>query len=105
MMRHKCILRFLCVYFSRAFSIETGWMARVRSLTGTTDFSLLHSVQTSSRAYPTSNPMWVSGALLLEVNSQGMKLITHLHLVPRLRMVELYFHSPICLHGIVLNYE
>jgi hypothetical protein len=23
--------------------------------------------------------------------------------VPRLRMVELYLHSPICLHGMVLN--
>jgi hypothetical protein len=30
-----------------------------------------------------------------------MKLATYLHLVPRLRMVELYLHSPIaCLHYI-----
>jgi hypothetical protein len=34
---------------------------------------------------------------------QGVKLITHLHLVPRLIMVELYLYSPICLQGIVLN--
>jgi hypothetical protein len=27
----------------------------------------------------------------------------HFHLVLRPRMVELYLHSPICLHGIVLN--
>jgi hypothetical protein len=33
-----------------------------------------------------------------------MKLTTHLHLVPRIRMVELYLHSPIYLHGVVLNY-
>jgi hypothetical protein len=36
--------------------------------------------------------------------SKGMKLTTYLHLVPRLRMGELYLHSPICLHGIALNY-
>jgi hypothetical protein len=34
--------------------------------------------------------------------SPGVKLTTHLHLVPRSRMVELYLHSPICLHGVVL---
>jgi hypothetical protein len=33
----------------------------------------------------------------------GLKLTTHLHLVPRSRMVELYLHSLICFHGIVLN--
>jgi hypothetical protein len=33
-----------------------------------------------------------------------MKLTTHLHLVPRSRMVELYLHSKICLHGVVPNY-
>jgi hypothetical protein len=34
---------------------------------------------------------------------KGVKLTTHLQLVPRSRMVELYLRSPICLHGIVLN--
>jgi hypothetical protein len=33
-----------------------------------------------------------------------MKLITHFYLVPRARTLELYFHCPTCLHGIVLNY-
>jgi hypothetical protein len=28
---------------------------------------------------------------------------THLHLVPRSRMVELYFHFTLCLHGVVIN--
>jgi hypothetical protein len=37
------------------------------------------------------------------VRSLGIKLTTYLHLVPRSRKVELYLHSPICLHGIVLN--
>jgi hypothetical protein len=42
---------------------------------------------------------WVRGEI-----SPGVKVATHLHLVLRSRMVELYLHSPICLHGIVLNY-
>jgi hypothetical protein len=32
----------------------TGWTARLRFLAGASDFSLLHSVQTGSGAYPTS---------------------------------------------------
>jgi hypothetical protein len=31
-----------------------------------------------------------------------MKLATHLHLLPRSKMVELYLHSPTCLQCIVL---
>jgi hypothetical protein len=34
----------------------------------------------------------------------GQKLLNHLHLVLRLRMVDLYLHSSIRLHGAVLNY-
>jgi hypothetical protein len=34
-----------------------------------------------------------------------MKLPTHLHLQLRLRMVELYFHYPVCLTGRVHNVE
>jgi hypothetical protein len=37
------------------------------------------------------------------VFSRGVKIITHLHLVLRSRMVELYLHSPIYLYGTVLN--
>jgi hypothetical protein len=33
---------------------------------------------------------------------RGVKLTSHLHLVPRSGMVELYLHSPICLDGAVL---
>jgi hypothetical protein len=32
-----------------------------------------------------------------------MKLIAHLHIVLRLRILELYLHSPVCFHGIVVN--
>jgi hypothetical protein len=34
----------------------------------------------------------------------SMKLTTHLHLAPRSRMVELYLHSPIHLHGMMLHH-
>jgi hypothetical protein len=33
----------------------------------------------------------------------GVKLTTHLHLMSRLRVMELYLHSPIRLHDVVLN--
>jgi hypothetical protein len=36
-------------------------------------------------------------------SGRGVKLTTHLHLVPRSRMVELYLHSLIRLHGVTLN--
>jgi hypothetical protein len=35
---------------------------------------------------------------------RGVKLTTRTHLVPTSRKVELYLHSPIRLHGVVLNY-
>jgi hypothetical protein len=44
-----------------------------------------------------SNQLPILGAIFPEV-----KLTTD-HLVPRSRMVELYFHSLTCLHGMVLN--
>jgi hypothetical protein len=35
---------------------------------------------------------------------RGVKLTSHFHLVPRLRMMESYLHSPTRLPGVVLNY-
>jgi hypothetical protein len=46
---------------------------------------------------------WVPGTLSPGVKRQGYEADHSLHLAPRSRMVELYLHSPICLHGIVLN--
>jgi hypothetical protein len=34
-----------------------------------------------------------------------MKLTTHLQIVLRSRMVELYLHYPVCFHDVVLNYQ
>jgi hypothetical protein len=36
-------------------------------------------------------------------SGRGVKLTPHLHLVPRSRMMELYIHSAICLHGTMLE--
>jgi hypothetical protein len=51
--------------------------------------------------------LWGSPSLLSSgyrwQSSWGMKLTTHLHLMPRSRLAELYLHSPLCLHGIMLN--
>jgi hypothetical protein len=48
--------------------------------------------------------LWSPPSLL--PNGQGrrcIQLTTHLHLVLKSRLVELYLHSPICLHVVVLN--
>jgi hypothetical protein len=69
----------------------TGWTAGVRLPARASDFSLLHSVQNGSGSHPVSNPMATGGSF------PGGKAdgATHLYLVPRLRMVGLYHHSPI----------
>jgi hypothetical protein len=57
--------------------------------------SLYHRVQTGSGAHPASYPM---------VIRRGVKLTTHLHLVPRLRIRGTIPPFPIRLHGVVLSY-
>jgi hypothetical protein len=59
---------------------------------------LLHKVQTGSGARPASYTMGME-----DKAAGALKLITHFRLVPMSRMVELYFHSPILLHGMMLN--
>jgi hypothetical protein len=44
---------------------------------------------------------WLLGAASPKVNGSGVKLTTHLHIMLRLRLVEL--HSPIRFNGGVLN--
>jgi hypothetical protein len=46
---------------------------------------------------------WVLGAVSMRVKQQGREAYTHFHLVPRLRMVELYINSPIHFHDVVCN--
>jgi hypothetical protein len=64
-----------------------------RSLAGARDLSLLHTVQTGSGAHQASYTM----------GTGGDKLTIHLHLVPILRMGELYLHYSIRLQGVVLK--
>jgi hypothetical protein len=59
-------------------TIVTGWMVGVRFLIWARDFFPHHS-------------------------GWDMKQTTHLNLVPRSRMVELYLHSFIHHHGVVFN--
>jgi hypothetical protein len=67
------------------------------------DFYLLHRDQTGSGTHPASYPVRIEG-FLLGLNDRGVKLTTHLHLVSRLRMVELYLHLSIRLQGVVYFY-
>jgi hypothetical protein len=75
----------------------------VRFPAGAREFSLLHNTQTGSEAHPASYTMDNDGSFPGVKAARGVKLTTHFHQVPRLRMVELYFYSLIHLHGVVLN--
>jgi hypothetical protein len=58
----------------------------------------------STTSRPALGPNQPPGAVSLEVKGGGgVKLTSHFHLVPRLRNVELYLHSPKRLHDVVLN--
>jgi hypothetical protein len=67
------------------------------------DLSVLRNVQSGYGAQPAFYPMGSGSSFAFVKSARGVKLTTHLHLVPRLRMVELHLHSPIYLYGIVLN--
>jgi hypothetical protein len=69
---------------------------------GARDFSLLYSVQTGSGSQIAPYPMG-TGAFSTEVKQADVKLTTHLNLVPRSRMMQLYLHSFTRLDGEVLN--
>jgi len=67
---------------------------------GTGKFSPLHRVQTGSKAHPASYSMDTSGSF----SGRGVKLTTHIHLVPRSHNERSYTSiPPIRLHGGVLG--
>jgi hypothetical protein len=68
------------------------------------NFSLLHNFQNGTATLSASYPIGTRG-FFLSVKATDVKLVNHLHLVPRLGMMELYLHFPIHLHGVVLNYS
>jgi hypothetical protein len=65
--------------------------------------NVLHVVRTGSGGTPglLSNGYW--GLFPSGQSGRGAMLTTHLQLVTRSRKVDLYIHSLIRLHGVVLN--
>jgi hypothetical protein len=57
-------------------------------------FSVRHRVHTGSGAHPASYPMGTEGSYSGSIAAGGVKLNTHLHIIPRLKMR---------VHGVVLS--
>lgn len=74
---------------------------RIRFSVGEINFSSLHSVQINSVTHLASYRMGTGAFSSRGKSSRGMELTTPLHLMPRLKMVKLYTHSTIHLHGMV----
>jgi hypothetical protein len=57
--------------------------------------------------FSTLGRLWSPPSLLyigyLVYSDRGVKVTTHIHLVPRSIMVEFYLHTPIRLNGVVLR--
>jgi hypothetical protein len=93
----------ICLFINCSHLWVKGWTAGVRFQAGARDFSLLHRVQTCSGAHPAYYPMGTGVSFPRGCSGRGVKLTIALHLVLRSSMMELYLHSPIRLHGVVLN--
>jgi hypothetical protein len=66
------------------------------------EFVFTHSIQTGSGVHTVSYPMSFGGSSI-GGKATNVKMITHLQLIPRSRLVEVNLHSPIHLHGVILN--
>jgi hypothetical protein len=84
--------------------MATGRSTKVRFLAGTRELSLFHRVQAGSGAYPTSCPVGTGGCVPGVKQQEYEADHSPLSSADVLRMVELYLHSPMCLHSIVINY-
>jgi hypothetical protein len=74
--------------------LTTDWTG-VRSPPQAKNFSSSLCVQTTSEAHPASYPINIPGVLSSEVkHGRGVTLTTHIHLVPKLRMIRSYISSP-----------
>jgi hypothetical protein len=71
-----------------------GWTTGLRFPAEARHFSLLYSFQTGSLVHLASYIMGTRGSFLGDKVAGGVKLTTHLHLVLRSRMVELYLQPP-----------
>jgi hypothetical protein len=75
----------------------------IRLPVGAGNFSLRHNAHTGSGAHPASYLMGTRGTSL-GVKRSGVKLTSHLHLVPRSKNVWSYIYTPLKrLHGVVLS--
>jgi hypothetical protein len=83
-----------------------AWGSRVRSPMGPGNFSLHHRVQTGSGSHPASYTVSRRGYFSGGKSGQGVKLATHLYLMPRSKNAWSYTSIPaIRLHGVVLSYS
>jgi hypothetical protein len=91
------------LYTAQSVQRKGHWLDSRGSSPGRGNIFLIHSVQTVSGAHPVSYPT-VPGFFARRYSGRGVKLTTHLHLLPRSRIMKLYLHAPILFHGIVLNH-
>jgi hypothetical protein len=78
-----------------------GCKAGVRFPLRTRDSSFLHSVQTGSGSHPAC--LMVTGGFFPGIKGPELESTTHLHPLPRSKMVEMCLHFPMRLHDGVLN--
>jgi hypothetical protein len=78
---------------------DTGWKAGVPFLSGARGFSVFRSAQYCSGAHQASYWMVMGDHFL----GKCLEPTTRLRLMPRSRMEESCFHSPVSLHGVVFN--
>jgi hypothetical protein len=64
-----------------------GWMVGVRFSEGGGNSSIHHCVQTDSGVHPASYPMGTRDSFPRGLSGRSVKLTTHLHLVPRSKML------------------
>jgi hypothetical protein len=76
---------------------------RVQFLAEAREFSLLHSIKSGSGAHPGSCPMDNCGSFPRCKVTRIMKLTTHLHLVPGIRILAAVPPLLIHIYGVVLK--
>jgi hypothetical protein len=88
----KCLLTYPLMESGQTQCNDGLWAGRP-GFESRRDKNLLFSTLSRPSLGPTSYQTG-TGAPSSRIKGSGVKLTTHLHLVPRPRMVKLYFHSP-----------
>jgi hypothetical protein len=89
------------IHVSSSVGIETDWTAEELRFDSRQSQEIFLFFTASRLARLTQTPIqWVPGGCFFGVKRQGREAD---HLAPRSRIVELYFQSPIRLHGVVFN--